>query len=184
MNMLHTFWRTSAIKFTVQWMYTVVRASRFVVSCTPYARIFRINILNACRLPNVCVCVCVSLFSFAFISFSHSVGLNSHLWIFDTMWMGHLSHFIWFPFSSFFHHHHPHVYCVKLNFRSKNSDIFIAVDIRYCYLLYELRLWNAILIYHRIQFTFLMQTNWNLVSNSGIILKRNHQIAIHTLLLL
>lgn len=39
---------------------------------------------------------------------------------------------------------------------------------------------NAILIYHGIQFTFLMQTNWNLVSESGIILKRNHQIAIHS----
>lgn len=62
-----------------------------------------------------------------------------------------------------------HVYCVKLNFRSKNSDILIA-DIHY-YTLTTFEIVNAILIYDGIQFTFLMQTNWNLVSKSGIIFK-------------
>lgn len=76
-----------------------------------------------------------------------------------------------------------HVYCVKLNFCSKKTRTYsLPTFTSLATVTYHLHIEivNAILIYHGIQFTFLMQTNWNLVSESGIILKRNHQTAAAT----
>lgn len=125
------------------------------------------------------MCVCVWIFSFAFLSLSLSFGLNSHLWIFDTMCMGHLSHFIWFLFFCY-----PMFIVWNWTFALKTRIYSLPTYSVLCHrYLLRIEIENAILIYHSIQFTFLMQTNWNLVSKSGIILKRNHQIAMLTVLI-